>query len=505
EYLICRYKYRNWRVGFGPIPIVFSTNLFLWFKDPYWGWQYAMIFLAFASREFLRWRRNGRDVHIFNPSAFALCVIALALIIGQWPHLTYGQQISITLGRPPYMYEYIFLMGVVVQWFFRVTLVTMSAAVTSWVVGVAYFGITGEYMYVDTVIPIAVFLGMNLLVTDPSSSPDSNGGKVLFGMLYGLAVFFMYDVLRDAGRPAVGQEPGFHIAWLDKLLFLPFLNLLARPLDRVGALFSLDRWGWRLNAVLTNRVHVGIWTLAFVGLLPRLIDHPGRSLAFWEGSCAEQGGRACENVALLLQRACRGDIDKACYNLGILFNEGKGVPVDLGRAGGAFKRACDLELGSGCRQLGLILGQRGPWYDAATAAQLFARGCEFNDALACTYAGDTHLKGIGVNQDTAKAKMSFELGCDRKEAQACHQLGHGWRTGLWGDVNLKHAAAAYRVGCDQGHSASCTFLGTMLWLGDGVPRDRTDGRRILSQACNDGYQAACQQRSRLDQAGESLK
>ena len=160
-------------------------------------------------------------------------------------------------------------MGVVVQWFFRVTLVTMSAAVTSWVVGIAYFGVTGEYMYVDTVIPIAVFLGMNLLVTDPSSSPDSNGGKVLFGMLYGLAVFFMYDVLRDAGRPAVGQEPGFHIAWLDKLLFLPFLNLLARPLNRIGQLFSLDRWGWRLNAVLTNRIHVGIWAIAFVGLLPR--------------------------------------------------------------------------------------------------------------------------------------------------------------------------------------------------------------------------------------------
>ena len=129
----------------------------MWFHDDYFAWQYAMIFLAFGSREFIRWRRDGRDVHIFNPSAFALCVIALALIVGEWPHLTYGQQISITLGRPEYMYIYIFCMGAVVQWFFGVTLVTMSAAVTSVIVGHIYFSLTGEYMYVDTVIPIAVF------------------------------------------------------------------------------------------------------------------------------------------------------------------------------------------------------------------------------------------------------------------------------------------------------------------------------------------------------------
>ena len=232
--------------------------------------------------------REGRDVHIFNPSAFALCVIALALIVGEWPHLTYGQQISITLGRPEYMYIYIFCMGAVVQWFFGVTLVTMSAAVTSVIVGHIYFSVTGEYMHVDTVIPIAVFLGMNLLVTDPASSPKSNGGKVLFGMLYGLAVFFMYDVLRTMERPALGDDPGFHIAWLDKLLFLPFLNLLARPLDRIGRLFDLQRIGWRLGPIPTNRIHVGIWSVLFVSMLPLLVDHPGKSLEFWENACAQK-------------------------------------------------------------------------------------------------------------------------------------------------------------------------------------------------------------------------
>ena len=208
---------------------------------------------------------------------------------------------------------------------------------------------------------------------------------------------------------------------------------------------------------------------------------------------------------LSLQRACRGDIDKACYNLGVLFSEGKGVPVDLGRAGGAFKRACDLQLGSACRQLGLIFGQRGPWYDARSAADLFGRGCEFDDALSCTFAGDAHLNGIGVNQDVGKAKSAFEMGCAQKEAQACHQLGHGWRTGRWGETNPKRAATAYQVGCTQGHSASCTFLGTMLWLGDGIPQDLADGRRILDRACDGGYDAACQQRLRLEQAGSSLK
>ncbi len=139
ECLICWQVHRHWRIGFGPWPIVLSTNLFIWFHDDYFAAQYLMLALAYLSREWLRWNRAGKSVHVFNPSAFGLCVVSLVLIIWEIPHLTHGNEISVALARPDYAYEFIFAMGFIVQFFFRVTLVTMAAATTSWIVGSLYF------------------------------------------------------------------------------------------------------------------------------------------------------------------------------------------------------------------------------------------------------------------------------------------------------------------------------------------------------------------------------
>ena len=46
-------------LGFGPFPIVFSTNLFLWFKDDWFAWQFALIALGFIGKAFVRWERDG--------------------------------------------------------------------------------------------------------------------------------------------------------------------------------------------------------------------------------------------------------------------------------------------------------------------------------------------------------------------------------------------------------------------------------------------------------------
>jgi hypothetical protein len=61
-------------LGFGPFPIVFSITLFFWFKDPWFYWQFAMVALGLAAKEFLRWKRDGVNTHIFNPSSFPLAV-----------------------------------------------------------------------------------------------------------------------------------------------------------------------------------------------------------------------------------------------------------------------------------------------------------------------------------------------------------------------------------------------------------------------------------------------
>ena len=86
-----------------------------------------------------------------------------------------------SFDSPPHIFLEIFLLGLVVQALFSVTLVTLSSAATLYVMNVVFTHSTGLYYFVDTNIPAAVFLGLHLLVTDPATSPRKNFGKIVFG------------------------------------------------------------------------------------------------------------------------------------------------------------------------------------------------------------------------------------------------------------------------------------------------------------------------------------
>jgi hypothetical protein len=77
----------NYVLGFGPFPIIFSTNLFLWFRDDWFYLQFLLVAVGFMGKEFVRWQREGRNVHIFNPSAFSLGMFSLILIVTNTTHL----------------------------------------------------------------------------------------------------------------------------------------------------------------------------------------------------------------------------------------------------------------------------------------------------------------------------------------------------------------------------------------------------------------------------------
>ena len=136
------------------------------------------------------------------------------------------------------MYLAIFLFAMPGQYLFGVTSMTMSAVVTTFVFSAIYYAATGAYFFSDSHVPIAVFLGMHLLFTDPATSPRTELGRIVYGVLYGLTTVLLYSVLIRAGMP------GFY----DKLLQVPLLNLSAKLLDRLARSPLLQRidpsaWG----------------------------------------------------------------------------------------------------------------------------------------------------------------------------------------------------------------------------------------------------------------------
>src|SRR5947208_16739498 len=101
---------------------------------------------------------------------------------------------------------------------------TLSAVVAMYVFGLLYFAATGTYYFVDSYIPIAVFLGMHLLFTDPSTAPRTELGRLVFGVLYGLSVIALIAILVALNLPS----------FYDKLLPVPILNLMIRGIDRAA-------------------------------------------------------------------------------------------------------------------------------------------------------------------------------------------------------------------------------------------------------------------------------
>ena len=397
----------TYTLGFGPFPVIFSINLFLWFRPDWFSFQFVMVALGFAAKELIRWTREGRLVHIFNPSSFPLAIVALALILTGTSGITRGEDIAITQFYPPHMYLMLFLIGLPGQFFFGVTSMTMSAVLATYLFGLAYFAATGTYFFYDSYIPIAVFLGMHLLFTDPSTSPRTELGRILFGVLYGLSSVALYALLNATGVPS----------FYDKLLQVPILNLSVKLLDRVArwrplAVLDPARLGPRLAPRQRYLAYMSVWAVVFAvmsatqGVGDR---HRGQWLPFWDAACRDGQPRACAYLANLESIFCGAGSGWAC-NEAALLRDGRTrleqitLPSsDLAQMAALFERGCKVGFVAACRNAArvssdqpaferapptladypiVLRGGKGPLTDRSPSA-LMARACEQNWPDAC--------------------------------------------------------------------------------------------------------------------------
>lgn len=337
----------SYTLGFGPFPIIFSTNLFLWFKPDWFYFQFLMVAVGFAAKELIRWKKDGRLVHVFNPSSFPLFLASLVLILTGTTSITWGQEIAFTFERPPYIRLWIFLAGLPGQFLFGVVSMTLSAVATVFGFGLLYHLVFGSYYFVDGFIPAAVFLGMHLLFTDPSTSPRSEQGRIVFGILYGLAVIGLYSLLGLFGAPT----------FYDKLLAVPALNLLVQFIDRTvasGALRALDPS--RLLPAVTGRrrnlAYMAVWGLVFLAMSDPLAAYrPRRWVPLWQQYCMEDRRNGCLILSRIEARYCSDGSGWACNELGILEMTGR-VAQTLGPR--AFQQACARGFQAGCENMAQV-------------------------------------------------------------------------------------------------------------------------------------------------------
>lgn len=494
EALLTWSRGRTWRLGFGPLPIIFSTNLLLWFKPDWYVFQFLMVAVGALAKQFVTWERDGRRTHIFNPSAFGQFLFAVVLIAtGTTNELTLGKQIAATFDTP-HMLVALFIGGVIVQSLFHVTLMTLAAVAALCVLNLGYTQVTGTYFFVNTNLAAPIFLGMHLLITDPATSPKSNVGRIIFGAVYGAAYFVLFRVL------VYYEVPSF---W-DKLLPVPFLNLCVPLIDRFarsGIVGRLNRW-WEgtLPAGKLNLLHMGLWaglfaTMWFTGYVDG--PHPGNSIPFWKKALADEKTFAGHSLVMAAGAQAEGGGSGAAFNeLGLICMEGtvREVKQNNARAARFFGQACELGNVHGCANVAiqfLFLKERRSDADVARALDLLESECAREpDWGVCFLVGVAYENGKGRPVDKGRAAGLFER-CGLDNLYAAKGLARvALSQGIAGH-ELSKVAMFLEASCGTGDGESCWYVAYMHQGGMGVSRDERRARSLLERACALGEPKAC--------------
>jgi hypothetical protein len=215
---------------------------------------------------------------------------------------------------------------------------TLPAILTMYGWGQAYFALTGTYFHFEGYVPIAVFLAMHLLITDPSTSPRTELGRILYGVAYAITVIVL--------------ELTVYPTFPAKLLLVPALNLLVQLIDKAAQSlvlrpFDPARIAPRVTGRRRNLAYIAIWTAAFGGMLAlRGIGDrfPGQDIPFWHAACKQHPERGCEKLASSVELACHRDSGWGCDYLAFLKH---GVHREQ-EVPGLLSKACELGFQPGC-------------------------------------------------------------------------------------------------------------------------------------------------------------
>ncbi|MBR2251826.1 MAG: sel1 repeat family protein, partial [Neisseriaceae bacterium] len=112
-----------------------------------------------------------------------------------------------------------------------------------------------------------------------------------------------------------------------------------------------------------------------------------------------------------------------------LFQQGrvKFQQKNFSQAAQFFKQACEQNHIFACNDLGYLYQQgQGVPLDYAKAFSLYEKSCQAKDASACNNLGTLYKDGQGVKQDFQQANRFFEQGCQGKDMPACYNLGNSY-------------------------------------------------------------------------------
>lgn len=201
--------------------------------------------------------------------------------------------------------------------------------------------------------------------------------------------------------------------------------------------------------------------------VPSMLDAAPNPEPVWpagpEGEAAKAyaEGKIAKAKKIWEEQAANGD-GQAMNNLGVLYDQGKGVDPDVGQAINWFARAARAGNPAGMSNYGRMLEQgRGLPANPEEAARWLDLAARQGQPEAQYNLGYLYENGRGVPKDDAAAAAWYSRAASQNQRDALARLGHFYRQGKGVDKNLSRAALLLYAAAMEGSNPAIAELEAM--------------------------------------------
>ncbi len=221
-------------------------------------------------------------------------------------------------------------------------------------------------------------------------------------------------------------------------------------------------------------------------------DHKG-ALALYSRACEYKAAESCrmlpalnlqlggkpDDVTKVLEAACKGGFDEACFAHGDVLS---GSESEGNKRAGyeIFREACTRKSEVGCiRQADMLANGTGVTKDLAKAEELYKTTCDSGYNYACNGLGNLFL----LNKKGEQAFPYYKRACEAGLADGCNGIGYMSYTATGVRWNITDAVTYFSKACELGSISGCANTAELYRYGSGAKQDHKKAFELYSKSC----------------------
>lgn len=172
---------------------------------------------------------------------------------------------------------------------------------------------------------------------------------------------------------------------------------------------------------------------------------------------------------------CELEVGHGCRRVGLIHEYADTEPTLVKKM---YEKSCSLGDMTGCNNLGLLY-QEDEEYDKAN--ELLRQACDGNDQYGCYHLGLAYEYERGVKENNKKASNLFIKSCDLGYSEACDSAGNLY---YFTYKKYKTALKWYKKGCELDDGRGCYDAGYQYEEGDGVKKNMSTANEFYKKGCD---------------------